>query len=65
MSDIREEFINKLPFKVLHVDKCDNDDIIAHIINFKQTEDLYLIISMTKTLYNYNIIIMYINLVHY
>ena len=22
MSDIREEFINKLPFKVLHVDKC-------------------------------------------
>ena len=29
MSDIREEFINKLPFKVLHVDKCEADDIIG------------------------------------
>ena len=29
MSDIREEFINKLPFKVLHVDKCGIDDIIG------------------------------------
>ncbi len=47
MSDIREEFINKLPFKVLHVDKCEADDIIATLCA-QQTEDLYLIISGDK-----------------
>ena len=29
MSEIREEFITKLPYKVLHVDKTEADDIIA------------------------------------
>ena len=47
MSDIREEFINKLPFKVLHVDKCEADDIIATLCA-QQTEDLYLIVSGDK-----------------
>ena len=47
MSDIREEFINKLPFKVLHVDKCEADDVIATLCA-QQTEDLYLIISGDK-----------------
>ena len=47
MSDIREEFINKLPFKVLHVDKCEADDIIGTLCA-QQTEDLYLIISGDK-----------------
>ena len=47
MSDIREEFINKLPFKVLHVDKCEADDIIGTLCA-QQTEDLYLIVSGDK-----------------
>ena len=47
MSDIREEFINKLPFKVLHIDKCEADDIIGTLCA-QQTEDLYLIISGDK-----------------
>ena len=47
MSDIREEFINKLPYKVLHVDKCEADDIIGTLCA-QQTEDLYLIISGDK-----------------
>ena len=47
MSEIREEFINKLPYKVLHVDKTEADDIIATLVK-QQTEDLYLIISGDK-----------------
>jgi len=47
MSEIREEFINKLPFKVLHVDKCEADDIIGTLCAL-QTENLYLIISGDK-----------------
>jgi len=47
MSDIREEFITKLPYKVLHVDKTEADDIIATLVA-QQTEDLYLIISGDK-----------------
>ena len=47
MSEIREEFINKLPYKVLHVDKTEADDIIATLVA-EQTEDLYLIISGDK-----------------
>ena len=47
MSDIREEFINKLPFKVLHVEKCEADDIIATLCA-QQTEALYLIVSDDK-----------------
>ena len=47
MSDIREEFTTKLPYKVLHVDKTEADDIIATLVK-QQTEDLYLIISGDK-----------------
>ena len=47
MSDIREEFINKLPFKVLHIDKCEADDIIGTLCK-QQEDDIYLIISGDK-----------------
>jgi len=47
MSEIREEFVTKLPYKVLHVDKTEADDIIATLCA-QQTEDLYLIISGDK-----------------
>ena len=47
MSDIREEFTTKLPYKVLHIDKTEADDIIATFVA-QQTEDLYLIISGDK-----------------
>ena len=47
MSDIRAEFTNKLPYKVLHVDKTEADDIIATLVA-QQKEDLYLIISGDK-----------------
>ena len=47
MSDIREEFTTKLPYKVLHIDKTEADDIIATLVK-QQTEDLYLIISGDK-----------------
>ena len=47
MSDIREEFTTKLPYKVLHIDKTEADDIIASLVK-QQTEDLYLIISGDK-----------------
>ena len=47
MSEIREEFTTKLPYKVLHVDKTEADDIIATLVA-EQTEDLYLIISGDK-----------------
>jgi len=47
MSEIREEFSTKLPYKLLHVDKTEADDIIATLVA-EQTEDLYLIISGDK-----------------
>ena len=47
MSEIREEFITKLPYKVLHIEKTEADDIIATLVA-QQTEDLYLIISGDK-----------------
>ena len=47
MSEIREEFLTKLPYKVLHIEKCEADDIIATLVK-QQTEDLYLIISGDK-----------------
>ena len=47
MSDIREEFINKLPFKVLHIDKCEADDIIGTLCA-QQDDTIYLIISGDK-----------------
>ena len=47
MSNIREEFKFKLPYRVLHIDKAEADDIIATLVA-QQTEDLYLIISGDK-----------------
>ena len=47
MSEIREEFVTKLPYKVLHIEKCEAADIIATLVK-QQTEDLYLIISGDK-----------------
>ena len=47
MSNIREEFKFKLPYRVLHIDKAEADDIIATLVK-QQTEDLYLIISGDK-----------------
>ena len=47
MSDIREEFINKLPFKVLHIDKCEADDSIGTLCA-QQDDTIYLIISGDK-----------------
>ena len=47
MSNIREEFKFKLPYRVLHIDKAEADDIIATLVKH-QTEDLYLIISGDK-----------------
>ena len=47
MHDIREEFVTKLPYRVLHIEKCEADDIIATLVK-QQTEDLYLIISGDK-----------------
>ena len=47
MTEIREEFITKLPYKVLHIEKTEADDIIATLVA-QQTEDLYLIISGDK-----------------
>ena len=47
MGEIREEFLTKLHYKVLHVDKCEADDIIATLVA-QRTEDKYLIISGDK-----------------
>ena len=47
MSEIREEFTSKLPYKVLHIEKAEADDVIATLCA-QQTEDLYLIISGDK-----------------
>ena len=47
MSEIREEFSTKLPYKLMHVEKCEADDIIA-ILVAQRTEDKYLIISGDK-----------------
>ena len=47
MSEIREEFSIKLPYKLMHVEKCEADDIIATLVA-QRTEDKYLIISGDK-----------------
>ena len=47
MSEIREEFSTKLPYKLMHVEKCEADDIIATLVA-QRTEDKYLIISGDK-----------------
>ena len=47
MSEIREEFSTKLPYKLMHVEKCEADDIIA-ILVAQRKEDKYLIISGDK-----------------
>ena len=47
MSEIREEFSTKLPYKLMHVEKCEADDIIATLVA-QRAEDKYLIISGDK-----------------
>ena len=47
MSEIREELTKNMPYKILHVEKCEADDIIATLCA-QQTEDLYLIVSGDK-----------------
>jgi len=47
MSDIREELTNNLPYKILHVERCEADDIIATLVALRE-EEKYLIISGDK-----------------
>ena len=47
MSEIREELTKNMPYKILHVEKCEADDIIATLVA-QRTEDKYLIISGDK-----------------
>ena len=47
MAEIREELTTKLPYKMLYVEKCEADDIIATLISLRE-ENMYLIISGDK-----------------
>ena len=47
MAEIREELTTKLPYKILYVEKCEADDIIATLISLRE-ENMYLIISGDK-----------------
>ena len=47
MSEIREELTKNMPYKILHVEKCEADDIIATLVAMRE-EDKYLIISGDK-----------------
>ena len=47
MSDIREELTKNMPYKILHVEKCEADDIIATLVAMRE-EDKYLIVSGDK-----------------
>ena len=47
IDDIREEFIDKLIIKVLHIDKYEVDDIIGTLW-IQQDDTIYLIISGDK-----------------
>ncbi len=47
LSDIRDELSNRLPYKVLHVEKCEADDIIATLISLRE-ENMYLVVSGDK-----------------
>ena len=47
ISEIKEEIKENFPYKILHVEKAEADDIIATLINYK-TDDMFLIISGDK-----------------
>ena len=47
MSEIREELTKNMPYKILHVERCEADDIIATLVAMRE-EDKYLIISGDK-----------------
>ena len=47
MSEIREELTKNMPYKILHVEKCEADDIIATLVAMRE-EEKYLIISGDK-----------------
>jgi hypothetical protein len=47
MSEIREELTKNMPYKILHVEKCEADDIIATLVAMRE-EDKYLIVSGDK-----------------
>jgi len=47
MSDIREELTNNLPYKILHVERCEADDIIATLVALRE-EEKYIIVSGDK-----------------
>jgi hypothetical protein len=40
LSEIREDLINNFPYKVLHIDRCEADDIIAVLTNYAQENEL-------------------------
>ena len=47
MSEIREELTKNMPYKILHVERCEADDIIATLVAMRE-EDKYLIVSGDK-----------------
>ena len=47
MSDIRKELTNNLPYKILHVERCEADDIIATLVALRE-EEKYIIVSGDK-----------------
>jgi len=47
INEIREEIKENFPFKVMHVEKAEADDLIATLVNHKK-DDMFLIISGDK-----------------
>lgn len=48
ISRVREEVKDCLPYKVLHVDRCEADDCIGAVVSNKQNDEKVLIISPDK-----------------
>ena len=40
LSDLREDLAKNFPYKVVHIDRCEADDIIAALTKWTQTNDL-------------------------
>jgi hypothetical protein len=40
LSDIREDLVQHFPYKVVHIDRCEADDVIAALTKWVQTNDL-------------------------
>jgi 5'-3' exonuclease len=47
INEIREEIKENFPFKVMHIEKAEADDLIATLVNHKK-DDMFLIISGDK-----------------